>query len=231
MAALSGTTGLASLFSKAAYAADSDIADGQSRRFDFSVLQSMAHDLAKTPWGGAPRPLPDTLATMTPQAYNAIRYDEKQSLWNNIEGRQLDVQFFHMGMGFRRRVRMFSLDQSTSQAREIHFRPELFSYGETGVDTKQLEGQSDLGLPVSAPSRHQNWRVVISSHSWGRAISVRLMIPISMVFPRGVWRWIPLPTRRKSSLTSPRSGLKPSNRAILPYRLYAAGQPKHHRCV
>lgn len=57
----------------------------------------MAHDLAKTPWG-APRPLPETLATMTPQAYNAIRYDEKQSLWNNIEGRQLDVQFFHMGM-------------------------------------------------------------------------------------------------------------------------------------
>ncbi len=50
MAALSGTSGLASLFSRAAYAADSDIADGQSRRFDFSVLQSMAHDLAKTPW-------------------------------------------------------------------------------------------------------------------------------------------------------------------------------------
>ena len=133
MAALSGTSGLASLFSQAAYAADSDIADGQSRRFDFSVLQSMAHDLAKTPWGGAPRPLPETLATMTPQAYNAIRYDEKQSLWNNIEGRQLDAQFFHMGMGFRRRVRMFSLDQSTSQAREIHFRPELFSYGDTST--------------------------------------------------------------------------------------------------
>ncbi|WP_241182929.1 twin-arginine translocation signal domain-containing protein, partial [Enterobacter asburiae] len=34
VAALSGTSGLASLFSKAAYAADSDIADGQSRRFD-----------------------------------------------------------------------------------------------------------------------------------------------------------------------------------------------------
>lgn len=48
MAALSSTSGLASLFSRAAYAADSDIADGQSRRFDFSVLQSMAHDLAKT---------------------------------------------------------------------------------------------------------------------------------------------------------------------------------------
>jgi glucan biosynthesis protein len=27
-------------------------------------------------------------------------------------------------MGFRRRVRMFSLDAATQQAREIHFRPE-----------------------------------------------------------------------------------------------------------
>ncbi len=50
-------------FSQAAFAADSDIADGQTQRFDFSILQSMAHDLAQTAWRGAPRPLPDTLAT------------------------------------------------------------------------------------------------------------------------------------------------------------------------
>ena len=29
-------------------------------------------------------------------------------------------------MGFRRRVRMFSLDAATQQARELPFRPELF---------------------------------------------------------------------------------------------------------
>lgn len=49
-------------------------------------------------------------------------------------------------MGFRRRVRMFSPDSQTQQAREIHFRPELFKYNDAGVDTKQLEGQSDLGF-------------------------------------------------------------------------------------
>ncbi|MFQ7388370.1 MAG: hypothetical protein ACLRP3_05120 [Escherichia sp.] len=70
MAAVCGTSGIASLFSQAAFAVDSDIADGQTQRFDFSILQSMAHDLAQTAWRGAPRPLPDTLATMTPQAYN-----------------------------------------------------------------------------------------------------------------------------------------------------------------
>lgn len=75
MAAVCGTSGIASLFSQAAFAADSDIADGQTQRFDFSILQSMAHDLAQTTWRGAPRPLPDTLATMTPQAYNSIQYD------------------------------------------------------------------------------------------------------------------------------------------------------------
>ncbi|MFA1647104.1 MAG: glucan biosynthesis protein, partial [Enterobacteriaceae bacterium] len=146
VAALSGTSGFAALFSRAANAAESDIADGLSRRFDFSVLQSMAHDLAQKPWGGAPRALPETLATLTPQAYNSIQYDAKHSLWNNIDNRELDVQFFHVGMGFRRRVRMFSLDSATSQAREIHFRPELFNYHDVGVDTRQLEGQSDLGF-------------------------------------------------------------------------------------
>ncbi len=43
MAAVCGTSGIASFF-QAAFAADSDIADGQTQRFDFSILQSMAHD-------------------------------------------------------------------------------------------------------------------------------------------------------------------------------------------
>ncbi len=77
--------------------------------------------------GRRPRDLPPTLsANLTPQAYNSIQYDANHSLWNNIEERKLDIQFFHVGMGFRRRARMFSLDASTQQAREIHFRPELF---------------------------------------------------------------------------------------------------------
>ncbi|HCS2486513.1 TPA: twin-arginine translocation signal domain-containing protein, partial [Shigella flexneri] len=38
MAAVCGTSGIASLFSQAAFAADSDIADGQTQRFDFSIL-------------------------------------------------------------------------------------------------------------------------------------------------------------------------------------------------
>ncbi|HAZ54551.1 MAG TPA: glucan biosynthesis protein D, partial [Franconibacter helveticus] len=146
LAAACGAPGLAGLFSRTAWAEDAGIADGQTRAFDFSELQNMASSLSKNPWGGAPRPLPTTLATLTPQAYNSIQYDAGHSLWNNIDGRQLDVQFFHVGMGFRRRVRMFSVDPGSRQAREIHFRPELFNYPDAGVDTRQLEGQTDLGF-------------------------------------------------------------------------------------
>ncbi|EBV3113798.1 glucan biosynthesis protein D, partial [Salmonella enterica subsp. enterica] len=121
MAAVCGSSGIASLFSQAAFAAESDIADGKIVRFDFAGLQSMAQALAKKPWGGAPGPLPDTLANLTPQAYNSIQYDAAHSLWNGVANRQLDIQFFHVGMGFRRRVRMFSVDTTTHLAREIHF--------------------------------------------------------------------------------------------------------------
>ncbi len=47
MAAVCGSSGIASLFSQAAFAAESDIADGKIVRFDFAGLQSMARALAK----------------------------------------------------------------------------------------------------------------------------------------------------------------------------------------
>lgn len=206
MAAVCGTSGIASLFSQAAFAAESDIADGQTQRFDFSVLQSMAHDLAQTAWRGAPRPLPDTLATMTPQAYNSIQYDAEKSLWHNVENRQLDAQFFHMGMGFRRRVRMFSVDPATHLAREIHFRPELFKYNDAGVDTKQLEGQSDLGFAGFRVFKARNWRAATWFLSSVPAISVPLMTLINTVYRRVVWRSTLTPTAKKSFPTLPPSG-------------------------
>ncbi len=49
MAAVCGSSGIASLFSQAAFAAESDIADGKIVRFDFAGLQSMARALAKKP--------------------------------------------------------------------------------------------------------------------------------------------------------------------------------------
>ena len=92
-ATLSGMSGLSTLFSQAAWA-ESDIADGTAVRFDFDVLKKLAADQAKTAWSCAPAPLPETLATLTPQAYNELQYDAGHSLWNGLDNRQLDAPFF-----------------------------------------------------------------------------------------------------------------------------------------
>ncbi|MGU0160447.1 glucan biosynthesis protein [Escherichia coli] len=61
----------------------------------------------------------------------------------------MDAQFFHMEMGFRRRVRMFFVDPQHIWRAKSTFAG-VVQYNDAGVDTKQLEGQSDLGLPVFA---------------------------------------------------------------------------------
>jgi glucan biosynthesis protein len=217
VAAVCGTSGVAS-YSNAALAEESGIADGMTRRFDFTVLQSMAHDLARQPWGGAPRDLPPTLANLTPAGLQQHSVRCEHSLWNNIEERKLDIQFFHVGMGFRRRVRMFSLDAATQQAREIHFRPELFKYNDAGVDTKQLEGQSDLGFAgfrvFKAPELARRDIVAFLGASYFRAVDSTYQYGLSA---RGL-AVIPLPIPRKSSRTLPPSGLKRSKgRRSLPF--------------
>lgn len=142
---LSGLSGIGGLFAQQVWAADG-IADGTAKQFSFDKLKQHAKQQATRPWAGAPGPLPATLANLTPQAYNTIQYDAKHSLWANVPKRQLDVQFFHVGMGFKRPVRMFSLDPATQDAREVHFRPELFNYHDAKVDVSQLRGRTDLGF-------------------------------------------------------------------------------------
>ncbi|MBA1241739.1 MULTISPECIES: glucan biosynthesis protein D [Pseudomonas] len=140
--ALAAYTGLSStaLMSARALAAT---ANGDAEYFDFEGLKAQAKALAAQPYTDRKQQLPPTLANMTPQQFNAIQYDANHSLWKDLNG-QLDVQFFHVGMGFRTPVRMYSVDPSNRQAREVHFRPELFNYNDSKVEQKQLKG--DLGF-------------------------------------------------------------------------------------
>lgn len=142
--AIAAYTGLSASGLLAAQAwAGNRAADGKAVAFDFESLKAQAKQLAGTAYKDTKQVLPPTLATMTPQNFNAIGYDGNHSLWKELNG-QLDVQFFHVGMGFKTPVRMHSVDPKTREAREVHFRPSLFNYEKTTVDTKQLTG--DLGF-------------------------------------------------------------------------------------
>lgn len=137
--ALAAYTGIpaTSLFAARALA---QTADGKAEAFSYDQLKARAKKMAGEAYVSNAQELPPTLATMTPQQFNAIQYDPEHSLWKELEG-QLDVQFFHVGMGFRQPVRMHSLDPKTGQAREVHYRPALFDYGQSDVDVSQLKGK------------------------------------------------------------------------------------------
>ena len=143
--AIAAYTGLSAtgLLAAKAWAVGGGTADGEATAFDFEALKLQAKQLASNRYQDTKQQLPPTLATMTPQNFNAIRYDGNHSLWKELKG-QLDVQFFHVGMGFKQPVRMYSVDPKTRMAREVHFRPSLFNYENTTVDTAQLKG--DLGF-------------------------------------------------------------------------------------
>jgi glucan biosynthesis protein len=140
--AIAAYTGLSSagLFAAQAMAAT---ADGELETFTFEGLKAHAKDLAGKAFVDRKQVLPPTLANMNPLQFNAIKYDAGHSLWHELNG-QLDVQFFHVGMGFKTPVRMYSVDTASQQAREVHFRTELFNYGDSKIDTQQLQG--DLGF-------------------------------------------------------------------------------------
>jgi glucan biosynthesis protein len=113
------------------------------QHFDYDLLKTNAKQMAASAYVDTTQQLPPTLASMTPQQFNAIQYDAEESLWHDLKG-QLDIQFFHVGMGFKQPVRMYSVDPKKKQAKEIHFRPQMFKYESSGVDQSQLKG--DLGF-------------------------------------------------------------------------------------
>ncbi|MGJ8517708.1 glucan biosynthesis protein [Carnimonas bestiolae] len=145
-AALAAFCSVPSVARAAAATAPAAIADGKPTPFSFDELKKRAKSEAAKPFGGAPGPIPETLAKLSPLQYQKIGYDKNHALWHANANRAVDVEFFHVGMNFKRRVHIYSLNQAGNQAREVHFRPSLFNYHDAGVDTNALKGQDDLGF-------------------------------------------------------------------------------------
>jgi glucan biosynthesis protein len=141
--AIAAYTGLSAtgLLAARAWAANGGAADGEAQAFDFEALKRQAKQLAGS-LSGHQAVLPPTLATMTPQNFNAIRYD------GNIRcGRKTTVSWTCSSstsawVSASRCACTASIRRPAP--REVHFRPTLFNYENTTVDTQQLKG--DLGF-------------------------------------------------------------------------------------
>jgi hypothetical protein len=184
-----------------AWAANGGAADGEAQAFDFEALKRQAKQLAGS-LSGHQTVLPPTLATMTPQNFNAIRYDGNHSLWN--EQGSAGRAVFPRRHGFPPAGAHVQRRSEDPHRARVHFRPTLFNYENTTVDTQQLKG--DLGFSgfklFKAPELDRHDVVSFLGASYFRAVDATGQYGLSA---RGLAS-TPTPKSAKSSLTSPSSG-------------------------
>jgi glucans biosynthesis protein len=114
---------------------------GQPQAFDYAWLKGRARALAAQEYHMQPFSLPDKVAALDWDQYQAIQYRDDHALWTN-EDLRFQVKFFHLGLFFKQPVKMHEVHGGV--AREIAYDPQMFNYGKSGLKGADLP--KDLGF-------------------------------------------------------------------------------------
>ena len=114
---------------------------GQSHPFDYAWLKGVASNLASRPYEQHGRPLPADVAALDWDQYQSIQFKPDHAVWADRK-LQFQVKLFHLGLFFKRPVRMFDVTQGRAQ--ELAYDPAMFDYGKSGLDGRKQP--RDLGF-------------------------------------------------------------------------------------
>lgn len=114
---------------------------GAPQPFDHATLKGRARALAAQPYRPPSEALPTEVAALDWDAYQAIRYRADHGLWAG-EGLRFEAQLFHLGLFFKRPVRVHEVRDG--QAQELAYDPALFDYGGSGLHGERQP--ADLGF-------------------------------------------------------------------------------------
>jgi glucans biosynthesis protein len=121
---------------------------GEPAPFDPKMVEGRARELAGSPYRPPGSDFPEILANLSYDEHRDIRFRNDHALW--LE-RPVDaeVQFFHLGYGFRQPVHIFEV--ADGQQREILYSPELFDYGQNGFAPDFSEHLGFAGFRLHVP--------------------------------------------------------------------------------
>ena len=108
---------------------------GSARAFDYAALKGEARALAARPYVSHAGELPASVAGLDWDQYQALRFKPDHALWAQ-DGLRFKAQFFHLGLFFKKPVRLFEL--ANGQAQELAYDPAMFDYGKSGLDPRGL---------------------------------------------------------------------------------------------
>jgi periplasmic glucans biosynthesis protein len=132
--------------------ADSPAKTASTRTFDYAALKGRAQSLAASPYVAPTKLAPEALRRLDYDQYQSIRFRRSRALWAD-DDLGFRLEFFHLGRGFKEPVRMVELVDG--QPRDIRYRPDLFEFGKSSVETRALN--TDLAFAGFRIHAATNW--------------------------------------------------------------------------
>ena len=108
---------------------------GKAAPFDFAGLKGQARALGQAPYAPRPDTVPPAVAALDWDQYQSMQFRDDHALWGD-QGLRFKAKFFHLGLFFKKPVRMFEL--ADGQAQELAYDPAMFDYGKSGLKAGAL---------------------------------------------------------------------------------------------
>ena len=121
--------------------------------FDYAVLKGRARMLAANDYHPPEKLAPQFLRDLTYDQYQAIRFRHDHALWAQLQS-DFRLEFFHCGRGFKEPVEFYEV--VAGAAREIRYRPDMFEFDGSGIDTRRLS--ADLSFAGFRVHTSTDWR-------------------------------------------------------------------------
>jgi len=159
-------------------------------------VQRLAQERASHPYADHQTALPDSLNKLTYDQYRDIRFVPDRALWRNQA--LFEVQFFHRGFTYRRRVNINEVDPDGS-AHPVQYDPADFDFGKTPRPRKLPADLGFAGFRVHFPLQRPDYkdelivflgasyfRVLGRNESYGasaRGLAINVAAPSGEEFP------------------------------------------------
>ena len=144
--------------------------DAKSTPFNPQTVRQLARELSQKAHRPSDLALPAELKDLSYDQYRTIRFLPDHALWRN-DRLPFQVEFFHRGFFFDKRVDIFEVDQG--QVRRIAYSPNMFSFG----DLKPPDANTDLGFagfrlhyPINRPDYFDEFAVFLGA-TYFRAVA------------------------------------------------------------
>ena len=181
--------------------------------FDYAWLKGQARALAGSPYQPPRRRLPNTLAKLDFDHYQAIRPHLERAQWTK-DNLAFRVHFFPLGFLFQEPVHLYEVVDGHAQ--DIAFDPALFDWRKSGVAVHALP--RDLGFAGFRLQFHTNWAADVTaflgasyfravggdSRQYGlsaRGLAVDTALEREEEFPRFTTFWLERPAKDAGHMT------------------------------